>query len=60
MEQELRKELNIDGKAPIIMDNKQTVNNINSGGGGGGVSLAVASAGVYDTALEWYFRQQLA
>jgi hypothetical protein len=59
---QLNKELN-EGLSPdqqrIIIDNSDKRSSITNNGGGdsGG---AVALGGPYDTALEWYFRQQLA
>jgi hypothetical protein len=58
---QLNKELN-EGKPPgqqFIIDNSDKRSSItNNGGGDSGGALAAAD--VFDTALEWYFRQQLA
>ena len=58
---ELRRDLN-EGKPQhqqIIIDNSDKRSSVTNNGGGdsGG---QIAAAGVFDTALEWYFRQQLA
>ena len=57
---ELRKDLN-EGKSPrkdqYFIDNSDKRSSVTNNGGGdsGG---QIAAAGVFDTALEWYFRQQ--